>query len=88
VGDESGDFVPETLGRDDSDLSAYLLVGVEVKSEARVVFFDDQPRGLLNCLGTNATLHIPTKSSVRLAKIVAGKRKEKGLQVAKGERGE
>ena len=55
VSDESGNLVAESLGGDLSDLFADLLVGVEVKSEARVVLLDDHASGLLDRLCSNAT---------------------------------
>jgi hypothetical protein len=37
VGSEAGNLVAQTLGRDDGDLIADFLVGLEVEGEARVV---------------------------------------------------
>ena len=42
---ESGDLVPQTFARDDSDLFSDTLVGVEVECQPGVVFLDDQPAG-------------------------------------------
>ena len=55
VGDETGDFVPQRLGRDQGDLLNDLLVGVEVKGELGVVLLNDDLGGLLDGLGTDTT---------------------------------
>jgi hypothetical protein len=51
-----GDLVSKLLARDDGDLLAYSLVGVEVQSETSVVLLDEGLRGLLDSLGSNASL--------------------------------
>lgn len=56
MGHEAGNLVAQTLAGDDGDLLADLLVDVKVHRQAGVVLLDDHPRGLLNGLGTNATL--------------------------------
>ena len=48
-------LVPQPLGRDNSDLIADALVGLEVESELGVVALDDDLCRFLDCLGTNAT---------------------------------
>ena len=53
---ETGDLVAETLGGDDGNLISDLLVGLEIISEARVVFFNDDARGFLNGLGADSAL--------------------------------
>ena len=55
VGDETGDLVPQRLGRDQGDLLNDLLVGVEVKGELGVVLLNDDLGGLLDGLGTDTT---------------------------------
>lgn len=52
VGGVSGNLVPQPLGRNDSDLITDTLVGLEVKSELRVVSFDNDLSGLLDGLGS------------------------------------
>ena len=56
VSDKAGNLVAERLGGDDSDLVNHSLVGVEVQRKTRVVLLDDDPGGLLDRLGANATL--------------------------------
>ena len=53
MGDEAGNFVSHSLRRDDGHFSDELLVDMEVKGEARVVFLDDHTSGFLDGLGTN-----------------------------------
>lgn len=48
-------LVSKTLGRDDRNLVADSLVGLEVESESGVVPLNDDLGGLLDGLGTNAT---------------------------------
>lgn len=55
MGDETGDLVSESLGRDDSNLFGDLLVELEVQSELLVVLLNDVSRGSLNCLGSDAS---------------------------------
>ena len=55
VGDETGDLVPQRLGRDQGDLLNDFLVGVEVKGELGVVLLNDDLGGLLDGLGTDTT---------------------------------
>merc|ERR1712225_197687 len=45
VGREAGNLVAQALRGDDGNLVADLLVGVEVKGQARVVLLDDDARG-------------------------------------------
>ena len=56
MGRETRNLVAETLGRDDSDFIADLLVDLEVKSETGVVLLDDDSRSLLDSLCSYATL--------------------------------
>lgn len=53
---ETGNLVAEALGRNDGDLIGNLLVSLEVEREARIIFLDQDAGGLLNSLGTDATL--------------------------------
>lgn len=50
------DLVAQRLAGDDGDLLAHPLVGVEVTAQAGVVLLDDDPGGLLDCLGPDSTL--------------------------------
>ena len=52
---ESGDLVPEALAGDDGDFLGDALVGVEIGSQLRVIFLDDDASGLLHRFSTNAT---------------------------------
>lgn len=54
VGSESGNLVAEALRGNDGNLIADLLVGVEVKGQARVVLLDDDAGSTLDGLSTNA----------------------------------
>lgn len=56
VGHKSGNLVSESLGRDDSDLTTDLLIGVEVEGQLRVVPLNDKTCGFFDSLGSNATL--------------------------------
>ena len=56
VGDVSSNLVAQTLGGDNSDLVAKLLVHVEIVAELAVPLLNDRASGFLNCLGANATL--------------------------------
>ena len=56
VGMIPGDLVAESFGRDDGDLLADALVGVEVEGELGVVLLDDHPSALLHRLRPHATL--------------------------------
>lgn len=56
IGNLPGNLVAEGLGGNDSDLLADALVGVEVQRQASVVLLDDDLSGLLDCLGSDATL--------------------------------
>lgn len=51
-----GDLVAQRLAGDDGDLLTHPLVGVEVIAQACVVFLNDDPGGLLDGLGPDATL--------------------------------
>jgi len=55
MGSISRNLVAKTLRRNDGDLVANSLVGLEVESQLRVVSLDDDLCGLLDGLGTNAT---------------------------------
>lgn len=57
VGNKSGNLVSESLGRDNSDLTADLLVDVEVESQLGVVPLNDKTCGFLDSLCSYATLH-------------------------------
>ena len=50
--DVSCNLVAHPLGRDNSNLIDYTLVGVEIESQASVVLLNDSRGGLLNGLGT------------------------------------
>ncbi len=56
MGGEPSNLVPEALGGDDSNLIANLLVGLEIQSQTGVVLFNNEPGGLFDCLGSDATL--------------------------------
>jgi len=56
VGGETGDLVPEPLGRDHSDLIDQPLVGVEVEGETRVVSLDEDAGGPLDGFRADSTL--------------------------------
>lgn len=56
MGDKTGHLIAQSLGWNDGYLIANTLVCLKVEREARVVFLDDDTRGLLDCLGANATL--------------------------------
>ncbi len=64
VSDESGNLVPQRLGGDESHFLDDTLVGVEVQGELGVVLLNDDPGGLLNGLGADAT-HLETEISNR-----------------------
>lgn len=51
----SCNLVSESLGRDDGDLVTYFLVGVEIQSQSRVEFLDDDSRSSLGGLGPDFT---------------------------------
>jgi hypothetical protein len=51
----SGDLVPEPLGRNDGNLIANPLVGLEVQRQLGVVTLNDDLGGLLDGLGSDAT---------------------------------
>ncbi len=53
VGDETGDLVSHSLGRNDGNFASDLLVDMEIKSQARVVLLDDHSGGLLNGLSSD-----------------------------------
>lgn len=63
------DLVAQTLRRDYSDLIADALVGLEVKSELRIVALDDNLGRLLDRLCANAT-HLVGDGSKCFAGIV------------------
>lgn len=51
------DFVTQRFCGDNGDFFAYPLVGVEVQCQSSVVFFDDDPGGLLDGLRPYTTLN-------------------------------
>ena len=51
-----GNLVAELLAWDDGHILAHSLVGVKVQAETSVVLLDERLRGLLNGLGSNASL--------------------------------
>jgi len=55
MGHETSDLVAHGLGRNESNLSADTLVGVEVESKTRIVLLDDGTSSLLDGLYTHAT---------------------------------
>jgi len=57
MGDEASNLVAHPLGRDDGNLIAHSFVGVEVKSQARVVLLNDSPGGLLDSLSSDTLFH-------------------------------
>jgi hypothetical protein len=58
VGGETGDLVSQSLRGDDGNFARQFLVGLEIDGHTRVVFLDDEARSLLDCLGSDATLHV------------------------------
>lgn len=54
--DKASDLVAKGLAGNDSNLLAYPLVGVKVKGQPCVILFNDDPRGLFDGLGPDATL--------------------------------
>lgn len=56
MGDKACNLITQPLRRDDCNFIANALVCLEVKSQARVVFLDNDTRGLLDGLRANATL--------------------------------
>jgi hypothetical protein len=62
---EPGDLVPQTLRLNDGNLLRNALVGVKVERKTVVILLDDDPGGLLDGLGTNATYEGETPESVR-----------------------
>ncbi len=60
-----GDLVSELLARNNSDLLADSLVGVEVQSETSVVLFDEGLGRLLDSLGSNASLDMAATEKVK-----------------------
>jgi hypothetical protein len=56
MGDVSSNLVAQTLGRDDSNLVAKLLVHVKIIAELAIPLLDDGASGFLDCLGANTTL--------------------------------
>ena len=71
VSDETGDLVPQRLGRDQGDLLNDLLVCVEVKGELGVVLLNDDLGGLLDGLGTDTT-HLKRVGSKKIRTSVFG----------------
>jgi len=65
----TGNLVAETLRRNDGDLIADSLVGLEVESELWVVSLNDDLGGLLNGLGTNATHDCGLSDVLRLEEV-------------------
>lgn len=49
-------LVAQRLAGDDGDLLAHPFVGVEVTAQAGVILLDDDPGGLLHCLGPDSSL--------------------------------
>jgi hypothetical protein len=56
MGSETSNLVPQSLGRDDSNFIADLLVGLEVQGQSWVVLLNENSRGLLDGFGANTTL--------------------------------
>ena len=76
VGDETGDLVPQGLGRDQGDLLNDLLVGVEVKGKLGVVLLNDDLGGLLDGLGTDTT-HLERVGSKKFELVSSEAKPEK-----------
>jgi len=55
MGNETSDLVAHGLGRNECNLSADTLVGVEIESKTRIVLLDDGTCSLLDGLYTNTT---------------------------------
>jgi hypothetical protein len=53
---ETSNLVAETLGRDQGDLVADFLVGLEVEGKTGVVLFNQDTGSLLDGFGSDATL--------------------------------
>ena len=68
MSDESGNLIPQRLGGDESHFLDDALVGVEVQGELRVVLLNDDPGGLLDGLGADAT-HLEIEISTRKERI-------------------
>lgn len=49
-------FVPQRLAGDNGDLLTHLFVGVEVTAQTGVILLNDDPGGLLDCLGPDPSL--------------------------------
>lgn len=68
MSDESGNLVPQRLGGDESHFFDDALVDVEVEGELGVVLLNDDPGGLLDGLGADAT-HLEIEFSTRKSEI-------------------
>jgi hypothetical protein len=64
VSDETSNLISHSLGRNNGNLSDELLVDMEIKSEARVVFLDDHSGRLLDGFCSH-TLYIPSHISTQ-----------------------
>lgn len=52
---ETSNFIAQSLRLNNGNLFCGPLVGIKIQRQTVVVFFDDDPRGLLHSLSTNAT---------------------------------
>jgi hypothetical protein len=66
VGNISSNLVSKTLGGDDGNITADLLVDVEVKGQLGVVLLDNDASSLLDGLGSNAALLFQKKAQVNI----------------------
>ncbi len=62
---EASNLVSQSLGLDYCNLLCNSLVCMKVEGQSVVVFLNDDPRRLLDGLGTNATLHVTGKAKSR-----------------------
>lgn len=51
-----GDFIAQRFAGNDSNFLAYPLIRVKVQSKTRIVFLDNELRGLLDRLRSDTTL--------------------------------
>lgn len=60
-----GDLVAQLLAGDDGDLLTHPLVGVKVAAQPGVIFFNDDPSGLLYRLGPDSPLETALYNHLR-----------------------
>jgi hypothetical protein len=70
VGNISSNLVSKTLGGDDGNITADLLVDVEVKGQLGVVLLDNDASSLLDGLGSNAALLFQKKHRLTFRSFV------------------